>query len=208
MRGGRATARTTPPPADERPGAAAPGARLRRAERREQILDAATRAFATAGYGATSLDDLARAAGVSRVILYRHFDTKADLYRAALDRAQARLADAVPGPEFSEASIDRLMVAAANDPAAFRLLFQRAAREPEFRDDIDRRRAGMVALADRQLARAIRDRAWSRWAAELAPTVAIEAVLAWLDAGQPDPERAPERIRHAVMAVIEAAGRR
>jgi AcrR family transcriptional regulator len=56
--------------------APAPGRRLRRAERREQILAAATEAFAAAGFAATSLDDVAAQAGVSRAILYRHFDSK------------------------------------------------------------------------------------------------------------------------------------
>jgi AcrR family transcriptional regulator len=186
--------------------AAAP--RLPRRVRREQILVAATEAFARTGFAATSLDDIASEARVSRVILYRHFESKADLYRAVLDRARARLAAAAQGPEFSATSIDGLLAAAADDPAAFRLLFRHAAREPEFREEMERFRTEMVALAHRQLVRAIRDRAWSRWAAELAPTVAIEAVLAWLDAGQPDADHAADRIRTAIMGVIEAAGRR
>ena len=41
--------------------------------------------------------------------------------------------------------------------------------------------------------------------AQLAPAVAIEAVIAWLDAGQPDPARAAARVRQAVMGVIGAA---
>jgi hypothetical protein len=35
--------------------------------------------------------------------------------------------------------------------------------------------------------------------------VAIEAVMAWLDAGQPDPDRAADRIRQALAGVINAA---
>jgi hypothetical protein len=31
-------------------------------------------------------------------------------------------------------------------------------------------------------------------------------VIAWLDAGQPDPEQAGERVRHAIHGVIAAAG--
>jgi AcrR family transcriptional regulator len=178
-----------------------------RVERRAQILETATTTFAHAGYAGTSLEDIAREAGVSRVILYRHFESKADLYRAVLDRAYERLAATVPGPEFSDASVDGLVSAAAEDPAGFRLLFQHAAREPEFREEMDKFRAEMVTLAHRQLARIIRSRAWSRWAAELATTVAIEAVLAWLDAGQPDPARTPDRVRQAIRGVIEAAGR-
>src|SRR5262249_15570698 len=68
---------------------------LRRAERREQILAAATGAFARAGFTTTSLDDIAAEAGITRVILYRHFDSKADMYRSVLDRACTRLADMV-----------------------------------------------------------------------------------------------------------------
>ena len=186
----------------------ASGPRLPRLARREQILVAATAAFARAGFTGTGLDDIAREAGVSRAILYRHFDSKADLYRAVLERARERLSAAAQGPDFTAASVDGLLMAAAEDPDGFRLLFRHAAREPEFRDEMGRFRAEMVSLAHRQLVRAIGDRAWARWASELAPTVAIEAVLAWLDAGQPDPDQAAERVRTAIYGVIEAAGRR
>jgi hypothetical protein len=37
------------------------------------------------------------------------------------------------------------------------------------------------------------------------PTLTIEAVIGWLDAGQPDPEHAATRIGHAVHGVIQAA---
>lgn len=56
----------------------------------EQILDAATRAFARAGYSATGLDDVVGEAGITRVILYRRFESKPDMYRAVLDRACVR----------------------------------------------------------------------------------------------------------------------
>ena len=185
--------------------AAAP--RLRRGERKEQILAAATRAFARAGFAATSLDDVAREAGISRVILYRHFESKVDLYRAVLERAQ-RLVEAACAPSFTDATIDALLAVAADHPESFRLLFHHAAREPEFRAEMDRFRAGVVEVALSQLATAIPDPAWARWAAQLVSTVAIEAVMAWLDAGRPDPVTAPERIRQAIGGVIRAAGQR
>jgi hypothetical protein len=103
------------------------------------------------------------------------------------------------------ASIDALLGAAAGDPDGFRLLFHHAAREPEFRQEMDRFRKGMVATARRELARVIGDRAWVQWAAQLAPVVAIEAVMAWLDAGQPEPDQAADRIRQALAGVISAA---
>jgi hypothetical protein len=62
-----------------------------------------------------------------------------------------------------------------------------------------------VEVARRELAAAIPDPAWIGWAAQLAPVVAIEAVLAWLDAGQPDREQLTERIHQAVHGVIAAA---
>lgn len=37
------------------------------------------------------------------------------------------------------------------------------------------------------------------------PTLTLEAVIAWLDAGQPDPDRAAERIGGVLHAVIQAA---
>ena len=182
------------------------GPRLRRLERRDQLLAAAARAFGRAGFAATSLDDVAHEAGISRGILYRHFESKADLYRAVLARADRRLVEATGAPHFTYASIDGLLTAAADDPDGFRLLFHHAAREPEFRAEMDRFRAGAIAVALSQLAGVIPDRAWARWAAQLVPTVAIEAVMAWLDAGQPDREQAVERVRQAIGGVIRAAG--
>src|SRR6266542_3806720 len=191
-----------PAPAAE---ASAPVRRLRRAERREQILTAATQAFARSGFAATSLDDIATAAGVSRAILYRHFDSKTDLYRAVLDRACTRLADAVGTSDFTAASIDALVGAAAADPDGFRLLFHHAAREPEFRAEMDRFHTAMVTIARRELVARIPDPTWATWAARLAPTVAVEAVMAWLDAGQPDREQAAQRIGQALDGIIQAA---
>jgi AcrR family transcriptional regulator len=199
---------TKRPPANPpaaKAAAPSPVRRLRRAERREQLLAAATRAFARAGFAATSLDDIAEAAGISRVLLYRHFESKTELYRAVLDRAIARLTGAVGTRDYTWASIDALLAAAATDPDGFRLLFHHAAREPEFRPQMDRFRRGMVATARRELAKVIGDRAWVQWAAQLAPVVAIEAVLAWLDAGRPDPDQAADRIRQALAGVIGAA---
>ena len=199
-----ASSRATDQPAPE-PAAPVPVRRLRRAERREQILAAATRAFARAGFAATTLDDIATAAGVSRAILYRHFDSKTDLYRAVLDRARARLASAVGTSDFAPDSVDKLLGVAATDPDGFRLLFHHAAREPEFRREMDRFREAMVSVARRELAQVIPDPSWVAWAARLAPTVAVEAVMAWLDAGQPDRHEAADRIGRVLEGVIKAA---
>ncbi len=182
-----------------------PVRRLRRAERREQILDAATRAFARAGFTSTSLDDVAAEAGITRVLLYRHFDSKADMYRAVLDRAGQRLGNQVGRNDFDERTIPALLRAAAADPDAFRLLFRYAAREPEFRDLTDRLAATATTAARDSLSARIPDGPWLDWASRLIPTVTLEAVIAWLDAGQPEPEHAADRIGQAIHGVIRAA---
>ncbi len=192
-------------PANQPAAAPAPVRRLRRAERRAQLLAAATQAFARAGFAATGLDGIAAAAGVSRAIIYRHFDSKADLYRAVLDRVRKRLVSTVGTGNYAPGSVDALVGAAAADPDGFRLLFRHAAREPEFRAEADRLHRAMVATARRELAGTIPDRSWAKWAARLAPAVAVEAVMAWLDAGQPDREHAADRIGQALDGVIQAA---
>lgn len=56
--------------------------RLPRDARRTLLLDAALAAFAEGGYHATAMDDIAERAGVSKPVLYQHFDSKLDLYLA------------------------------------------------------------------------------------------------------------------------------
>jgi AcrR family transcriptional regulator len=184
--------------------------RLPRAQRREQILAAATKAFARNGFTSTGLDDIAAEAGITRVILYRHFDSKTDLYEAVLDRFCAVLGDHVAEPVggFTDASIDGLLKAAIAEPAGFRLLFVHAAREPEFKARVDQFRHDIAEAAYLQISAMVLDEAWARWAAQLAPTAAIEAIIAWLDAGQPDPDHAADRVRHVIAGVLSAAAAR
>jgi AcrR family transcriptional regulator len=63
-----------------------PRKRLPIEERRVLIVEAAGRLFGERGYEATRLDDVAAAAGVTKPILYRHFDSKQSLYLALLER--------------------------------------------------------------------------------------------------------------------------
>lgn len=182
-----------------------PVRRLPRAERRERTLDAATRAFARAGFDATGLDEVATEAGISRVLLYRLFESKADLYRAVLDRACTRLSDAVGADDFTEHSIPALLRAASRDPDGFRLLFRYATREPQFREYTDSLATTSTEVAHKHVAAVIPDPRWASWAAQLIPVATIEAVIAWLDAGQPDPDHAADRVAAAVHGIIAAA---
>ncbi|GJM19675.1 MAG: hypothetical protein DHS20C14_18880 [Phycisphaeraceae bacterium] len=60
--------------------------RLPAAERREQLLDRAADLFSTRGYARATTAELAKAAGVTEPIIYRHFKSKRDLYVALVER--------------------------------------------------------------------------------------------------------------------------
>ena len=59
--------------------------RLPAAERRRRLIETALRVFTEGSYRGTTTAEIARAAGISEPILYRHFASKRDLYLAALD---------------------------------------------------------------------------------------------------------------------------
>lgn len=179
--------------------------RLRRPERREQILDAATRAFARHGFTDTSLDDISAEAEVTRVLLYRHFDSKADLYRAVLDRTCSRLIERVGADDYEDDALPALVRAAADNPDGFRLLFHFAAREREFHEMTTALAEGAIDIARRNLAKELSSGPWLEWAARLIPAATTEAVIAWLDAGMPDPATAPDRLRTMIEGIVHAA---
>jgi AcrR family transcriptional regulator len=69
------------------PGKRRPRTQEERSERsRRQILDAALKLFSHRGYGATSVQEIAEAAGLSKGNLYHHFPDKETVFRALLDR--------------------------------------------------------------------------------------------------------------------------
>ena len=82
------------------------GVRARQRERgRRTLVDAGARLFATRGYTAVGLEEIVQAAGVTKGALYHHFASKAELFRAVLERVQqdvstqlATAADAEPDP--------------------------------------------------------------------------------------------------------------
>jgi AcrR family transcriptional regulator len=74
--------------AQDRPGDA-PKPRMRKSERRRQLLGVAIRLFATAGYAAATTAQIAEAAGVSEALLARYFDGKAALLFAILAEVRA-----------------------------------------------------------------------------------------------------------------------
>jgi AcrR family transcriptional regulator len=68
--------------------------RLPAAERRGLIEDAAARLFAERGYAATTVEDIVTEAGVSKPMLYRHFESKKELQMKLLEHRRDELAAA------------------------------------------------------------------------------------------------------------------
>jgi AcrR family transcriptional regulator len=59
------------------------------------MLEAAERFFGERGFRSASMDEIAQASGVTKALLYEHFDSKEQLYEACVERARARLFDAI-----------------------------------------------------------------------------------------------------------------
>jgi TetR/AcrR family transcriptional repressor of mexJK operon len=145
----------------------------------DKILDAATALFLSQGFGATSVEAVARKARISKRTFYHRFDDKPALYRAVVQRLLQRWL-----PQF-EAAFDapaplatvlersaRRMLSLALSPEALalrRLLLSEAERFPELVEIViaqgarrgieriatlleDERRAGTIALDDCQFA--------------------------------------------------------
>ena len=163
---------------------------LDRPARRAAILRAAATAFAEKGYAATSMDDVAAVAGVTKLIIYRHFDGKQALYDAVLEGVADSLRDRFlvgiesgrPGP----GAVEALLAVAREDPAAFHLLWRHASREPQFAEHADEIRQRGVRAAERLLAGVtFPSDAIRRWAAATIVAYLVESIVTWLDEGDP-----------------------
>ncbi|MET9483374.1 TetR/AcrR family transcriptional regulator [Streptomyces sp. NPDC006638] len=69
--------------------------RMTGAERREQLLDIGRTVFAEKGFEATSVEEIAAKAGVSKPVVYEHFGGKEGLYAVVVDREMRQLMDMV-----------------------------------------------------------------------------------------------------------------
>ena len=67
--------------------------RLRAADRRRQLLEVAADLFARHGFRGTTTAELAKSAGVSEPILYRHFISKLDLFVTLIDEVGVEVID-------------------------------------------------------------------------------------------------------------------
>jgi AcrR family transcriptional regulator len=163
---------------------------LSRDERRDAILRGAALAFSGAGYAATSMDDVATASGITRLIVYRHFESKAELYRAVLGQVGGRMRglfdEGLRRGDRQDLAIRTFLTVARADPDGFTLLWRHAAREPEFAGFAAEARRAVVSVVLQRLAGRTGDPTVERWVAEVMASYLVEGVLAWMDEGQPE----------------------
>ena len=159
--------------------------RLTAEQRRQQLFAVALELFAQRGYRATTMDDIAERAGVTKPLLYQHFSSKRALYLELVDSIAQNLLTAIrqavlraEGPrqqvELGFAAYFKLVV---NNEAEFRLLYGR--------DHAD----------DQELGRALRT----------VEDAIAEAIDPLIDAGlDPDHRRLPA---YGIVGMAEGASR-
>jgi AcrR family transcriptional regulator len=161
--------------------------RLTATARREQLLDVALGVFARHGYHDTSMNDIADAAGVTKPVLYQHFDSKRELYQALLDQVGTRLLTAIvaaaagakEGREQTERGFQAYFRWVAEDHDSFMLLY-----------------GGGGGRRDDEFARAVR-RVTAGAAEAIAPLIAVDI----------DPDHRMT-LAHALVGLAEGASRR
>ena len=194
--------------------AEATGRRLRRpAQGPGSLLEIAVGEFNTRGYDATSMEDLSRAAGITKSSFYHHFSGKEALLRAALERAIDGLFGILDEPGALEGTpVQRLRhivrgqvaVLTADLPYVTLLLRVRGNTETE-RWALDRRRA-----FDARVAAIVREAAeQGELRAEVDPALAarllsglVNSVAEWYRPGRPGAAGLPDEVTRAAFAGI------
>src|SRR3954447_2225460 len=117
--------------------------RLQADERRPQLLERGATLFASHSYDELSMRDIARAAGISKPLLYHYFPSKRAFFEATLARAAAELrARTEPDPTLPpldqlRGSLEAFLQLVDDNALAYRKLMQSVSSVPEVRELID-----------------------------------------------------------------------
>jgi TetR/AcrR family fatty acid metabolism transcriptional regulator len=114
-------------------------------DKRRLILDAAVRVFATQGYEASRVGDVAKEAGVAYGLVYHYFGSKDAVLEAVFREQWGRLLAAVAlaeetgetAPEQLELVVKIVLRAWRDDPDLVRLLVREITRSPHIQDELD-----------------------------------------------------------------------
>jgi AcrR family transcriptional regulator len=140
--------------------------RLSATERHRQIQEVAVDLFARHGYRTTTMEDVARAAGVGKALVYQHFGSKRGLYLEVVRQVAADMYQEITGAVASAdgpreqveqglAAYFRLVV---TQETAFRLLFGReAGGDDELEETVRQSQDVIVEAISPLLAQAVPD---------------------------------------------------
>jgi AcrR family transcriptional regulator len=194
--------------------------RLPPAQRREQLIDAALSVIVEQGYEGISIEAVARAAGVTRPVVYDHFPNLAELLQTLIAREEQRsleqLADVVPEQDYGKDPVDglvggvrRFLEAVSHRPTTWRLILLPLDGTPSIvRENVESNRARILRRIERFVA-------WSVDRGDLPPGLDVELCARTLrdlaeEAGRmvlTDPERfTPDRYASFVRSIMELLG--
>jgi AcrR family transcriptional regulator len=130
-----------------------PPRRLPAADRRRQLLRVALDLFGSRGFRATSMEDIAEAAGVTKPVLYQHFPSKGELHLELIEAVGTELLETVTAGATAEtlpyhrvlAGFSAYFRFVRERTSAFQLLFGGGAREDDGVAEAVRRVEGSIA---------------------------------------------------------------
>ena len=185
-------------------------------DKRRLILDAAVRVFASKGYHASRVGDIAEEAGVAHGLLYHYFRSKEEVLETISRETWRDVADAVRSVEASDESAqDRLagiakilLRAWRRDPNLVRVLVREVTRSSHLQTRIDEIEAAFTGL-ERIIARGQQD---GEFRADVDPRMvsyvfygALEEILTgWVLGQLEDGDEAIARAEETVVAVVSS----
>ncbi len=192
--------------------------RMSTGERREQLLLAGVRLLDERPFDEVSTEEIARAAGVSKGLLYHYFPTKKDFLVAAIERGQDELAELtapdldLPPAEQLGASLERFLEFVEEHEVAYSAIFRsRGGGDPEIQTALERGRQQRMDAVIESLA------AWEAAPASVARTPMLEtavqgwfffvegSVLRWLERRDVDRRELRELLGLALIGSLQAA---
>ena len=191
-------------------------------QRREQLLDATLGLIAAEGYAGVSMEAVARAAGVSKPVVYDLFPDRGALLQALLEREEARalatLATVTPEPPATGADPDDLLVdgvvaflrAVAANPTPWGLILTPVEGTPRAaREHVERGRRAFAAQLEQLVSWGVKARGGP---SGVDVELAAQAILALGEQSArlviAEPQRFdPERVGRFVRGLLRAVGR-
>lgn len=189
-------------------------------DRREQLLLAGSELFGRRSYETVSIDEIARAAGISKGLLYHYFPTKDDFVAAVLRREVDRVTEltapdsSLPPVEQIDAALDAFLDYAEHHASAFATIFRtRGGGNPEIRVVMEEGRerrvevlldgiAGQLLVGDD-----VRDSPALRSAIQGWIFFVEGALLRWLDQRDLERDQLRELLRSVLIDSLAAAAR-